>query len=173
MLNRRPDGDCRMIGEAGAPGQDTWVRFHLLVADDVVKDARFQAYGCPHTLAVAAWMANGAAGPDAAMSLQPGTPAEWARTTASRSRNSVGCWWSKMRYRHVFGIGRDGRRMVPPQLDIPETMAISLTESAANRVKTFLLPGAMASACDWACARPGAPDSPTWSITPTKLTPAT
>jgi cysteine desulfurase len=64
-------------GEAGAAGQDTWIRFHLLVADDVVKDARFQAYGCPHTMAVAAWMAKSLPGRNR-RSLQPGTPADWA-----------------------------------------------------------------------------------------------
>jgi cysteine desulfurase len=70
-------GDTAVSGEAGAPGQDTWIRFHLLVADDVVKDARFQAYGCPHTMAVAAWMAKSLPGRNR-RSLQPGTPAEWA-----------------------------------------------------------------------------------------------
>jgi cysteine desulfurase len=64
-------------GEAGAAGQDTWIRFHLLVADDVVKDARFQAYGCPHTMAVAAWMAKSLPGRNR-RSLQLGTPADWA-----------------------------------------------------------------------------------------------
>jgi cysteine desulfurase len=69
--------DTAVSGEAGAAGQDTWIRFHLLVADDVVKDARFQAYGCPHTMAVAAWMAKSLPGRNR-QSLQPGTPADWA-----------------------------------------------------------------------------------------------
>jgi NifU-like protein involved in Fe-S cluster formation len=68
-----------VTGEAGAPGQDTWIRFHLLVADGVVKDARFQAYGCPHTLAVAAWMATQLPG-RRREALQPGTPTDWAKT---------------------------------------------------------------------------------------------
>jgi hypothetical protein len=67
-----------VTGEAGAPGQDTWIRFHLLVADGVVKDARFQAYGCPHTLAVASWMSKELPG-RRREALQPGTPADWAR----------------------------------------------------------------------------------------------
>ena len=66
-------------GEAGGPAQDAWIRFHLLVAGDVVKDARFQAYGCPHTLEVAAWMAHELPGRHRE-TLQPGTPADWART---------------------------------------------------------------------------------------------
>ncbi|MBS0418338.1 MAG: aminotransferase class V-fold PLP-dependent enzyme [Proteobacteria bacterium] len=70
-------GDGALHGEGGGPGQDTWIRFHLTVAGDVVKDARFQAYGCPHTLAVAAWMAKALPG-RRREALQPGTPAEWA-----------------------------------------------------------------------------------------------
>jgi cysteine desulfurase len=71
-------GQQLATGEAGKPGQDTWVRFRLLVADDVVKDARFQAYGCPHTLTVAAWIAKELPGRrrDA---LQPGSPTDWAK----------------------------------------------------------------------------------------------
>jgi Aminotransferase class-V/NifU-like N terminal domain len=72
-----PEGSA-VSGEAGAAGQDAWIRFHLLVADGVVKDARFQAYGCPHTLAVAAWMAKELPG-RRCEALQPGTPTEWAR----------------------------------------------------------------------------------------------
>jgi cysteine desulfurase len=64
-------------GEAGAPDQDTWIRFHLRVEDDVVKDARFQAYGCPHTLTVAAWMATALLG-RRREALQPGAPTDWA-----------------------------------------------------------------------------------------------
>jgi cysteine desulfurase len=66
-----------VTGEAGAAGQDTWIRFHLLVADGVVKDARFQAYGCPHTVAVAAWIAKELPG-RRREALQPGTPTDWA-----------------------------------------------------------------------------------------------
>jgi NifU-like protein involved in Fe-S cluster formation len=71
-------GGSVVTGEAGSAGQDTWIRFHLLVEDDVVKDARFQAYGCPHTLAVAAWMAKELPG-RRREALQSGTPTEWAK----------------------------------------------------------------------------------------------
>jgi cysteine desulfurase len=70
-------GETVAVGEAGGPGEGTWIRFHLLVAGDVVKDARFQAYGCPHTLEVAAWMANELRG-RRREALQPGAPTEWA-----------------------------------------------------------------------------------------------
>ena len=71
-----PDS-AAVSGEAGGPGQDTWIRFHLLVADNVVKDARFHAYGCPHTLAVVAWMAKALPGRHRE-ALQPGVPTDWA-----------------------------------------------------------------------------------------------
>ena len=64
-------------GEAGGPGQESWVRFHLLVADDIVKDARFQAFGCPHTMDTAAWLCAELRGRRRA-ALIPGTPATWA-----------------------------------------------------------------------------------------------
>ena len=66
-----------LTGEAGGPGQETWVRFHLTVADGIVKAARFKAYGCPHTLGVADWLTRRLEGRRRAEG-PPGTPAEWA-----------------------------------------------------------------------------------------------
>ena len=43
-----------------------------------MKAARFQAWGCPHTLAVAAWLTQQLPGRKAGQAL-PGTPADWAR----------------------------------------------------------------------------------------------
>ncbi|HXW75325.1 MAG TPA: aminotransferase class V-fold PLP-dependent enzyme [Steroidobacteraceae bacterium] len=70
-------GAAVVSGEGGGPGQDTWVRFQLLVADGTVKDARFQAYACPHTTNVAAWLCGQLPG-RARAALIPGSPAEWA-----------------------------------------------------------------------------------------------
>jgi len=70
-------GGATVSGEAGGPGQESWVRFHLLVADDIVKDARFKAFGCPHTMDVAAWLCGELRGRRRA-ALIPGTPAAWA-----------------------------------------------------------------------------------------------
>jgi len=72
-------GTGRVVsGEGGGPGQDSWVRFELLVAGDIVKDARFKAFGCPHTMNTAAWVCAELRGrPRTA--LIPGTPNEWAR----------------------------------------------------------------------------------------------
>jgi NifU-like protein involved in Fe-S cluster formation len=71
----------QIVGEAGGPGQEAWVRFRLQIADGVVKSALFKAYGCPHTLAVAAWVADRLRGRGRA-ELAPGTPAEWAEALA-------------------------------------------------------------------------------------------
>ncbi len=68
-------------GEAGGPRDETWVRFHLLIAGDTVKDARFQAFGCPHTLDVAGWLCQELRGRTRG-ALPPGAPGDWA---ASRS----------------------------------------------------------------------------------------
>lgn len=73
-----PDTGPVVTGEAGAEGQETWIRFHLLLRDGAVKDARFQAYGCPHTLTVASWLATALPGRNRD-ELLPGSPADWAR----------------------------------------------------------------------------------------------
>ncbi|HEV2270452.1 MAG TPA: aminotransferase class V-fold PLP-dependent enzyme [Steroidobacteraceae bacterium] len=70
-----------VVGEAGGPGQEAWVRFRLHVRGGVVNSALFKAYGCPHTLAVAAWVAERLRGRGRA-DLAPGTPAEWAQALA-------------------------------------------------------------------------------------------
>jgi cysteine desulfurase len=71
----------QVVGEAGGVGQEVWVRFRLEIAAGVVKSALFKAYGCPHTLAVAAWVAERLRG-RARVDLAPGTPAEWAEALA-------------------------------------------------------------------------------------------
>jgi cysteine desulfurase len=71
-------GSRRVSGEAGTEAEGTWVRFHLLVLDDCVKDARFQAFACPHTMDTAAWLCERLPGRGRA-DLGMGTPAEWAQ----------------------------------------------------------------------------------------------
>ena len=66
----------RVTGEAGGPGEETWVRFHLTVEDGIVKAARFKAYGCPHTLAVLDLLARRLPG-RTRNEGPPGTPASW------------------------------------------------------------------------------------------------
>jgi cysteine desulfurase len=65
-------------GEAGAEEAGAWIRFHLSVAGDSVKDARVQAYGCPHTLDVARWLTTRLPGRNRT-DLVPDAPLEWAR----------------------------------------------------------------------------------------------
>jgi cysteine desulfurase len=70
-------GAAVISGEAGGPREEAWVRFHLLVEGGTVKDARFQAFGCPHTLDVAAWLCRELPGRTRG-ALTPGEPADWA-----------------------------------------------------------------------------------------------
>jgi len=76
---RIPDSAGTVLrGEAGGPAEEAWIRFHLLVEGDIVKDARFEARGCPHTLATAAWLASGLPGRRCGEALGSG-PQGWAR----------------------------------------------------------------------------------------------
>ena len=70
-------GAVAASGEAGGPGQETWVRFHLTVTGDIVKAARFKAYGCPHTLKVAQWLTDRLPGRRRNEGV-PGNPTQWA-----------------------------------------------------------------------------------------------
>ena len=49
-------------GEAGSRDQGVWVRFDLQVGTGTLLTARFLAFGCPHTIAIASWLASLAAG---------------------------------------------------------------------------------------------------------------
>jgi cysteine desulfurase len=80
-----PTGICR--GRAGRQEDGASVLFELEVANSkagaggTVKSARFSAYGCPHTLAVVAWLCEtleGAPIDDVA----PGAPTDWAESFA-------------------------------------------------------------------------------------------
>ena len=70
-------GTRRLTGEAGSAQEGTWVRFHLLVRGEYVKEALFQAFACPHTVDVAGWLCERLAGRNLTQ-LASGTPAEWA-----------------------------------------------------------------------------------------------
>ena len=84
-----PDGassaDIRQ-GEAGRASEGTRVLFELKIARGIVKSARFSAYGCPHTLAVIAWLCETLEGAPleaaAPNSMEIGTPVDWARKFA-------------------------------------------------------------------------------------------
>jgi hypothetical protein len=55
-------------GAAGTREQGTWVQFDVHAERGCVLAVRFLAFGCPHTIAVAAWLAEQA-------TLRPTTPA--------------------------------------------------------------------------------------------------
>lgn len=50
------------VGEVVALDRGAWVRFEARVANGLIVDCRFQAWGCPHTLAAAALAAERLAG---------------------------------------------------------------------------------------------------------------
>ena len=65
-------------GRAGERRDGAEVVFHVrFAADGTVSDVRFEAFGCPHTLATAAWVAGQLRGRESG-ALVPGTPLEWA-----------------------------------------------------------------------------------------------
>jgi NifU-like protein involved in Fe-S cluster formation len=47
-----------VTGSAGSIDAGTWVRFALRLRGGRVTEARFKAYGCPHTRAAVAWLAE-------------------------------------------------------------------------------------------------------------------
>jgi NifU-like protein involved in Fe-S cluster formation len=57
-------------GAAGNHAQGTWVQFDLQIKAGAVSAAKFLAFACPHTIAVAAWLAEQAVG----RQLQPTLP---------------------------------------------------------------------------------------------------
>jgi NifU-like protein involved in Fe-S cluster formation len=45
-------------GSAGSRAQGAWVQFDVQVNAGLIQAARFLAFGCPHTIAVSAWVAE-------------------------------------------------------------------------------------------------------------------
>lgn len=76
-----PGSGAQIVGEAGGPGREVWVRFRLEVHGGRVHGASYRAYGCPHTLAAAAWLAEQVRGRTRS-ELIPGTPSQWAQNLA-------------------------------------------------------------------------------------------
>ena len=70
------DGPGVTYGEAGREQRGTRVRFALRRDGSRIVEARYQAYGCPHTLAVCEWLAERL---EAGEGPQMGTPTDWAR----------------------------------------------------------------------------------------------
>jgi len=68
-------------GRAGREADGTAVRFELEIASGTVKSARFTAYGCPHTVALVAWLCETLEGTRIGDPL-PGGPIDWAEKFA-------------------------------------------------------------------------------------------
>jgi NifU-like protein involved in Fe-S cluster formation len=49
-------------GAAGSRDKGTWVQFDLHIHAGDIAEAKFLAFGCPHTIAVSAWLAEQAMG---------------------------------------------------------------------------------------------------------------
>ncbi len=62
------EGPDTFRGSAGNRAQGTWVQFDVQVETSrrpgAIRAARFLAFGCPHVIAVSAWLAEQAAGRD-------------------------------------------------------------------------------------------------------------
>ncbi len=65
-------GEAWLIGESGSISRGTWVRLKLKIRDARVTDARFRVYGCPHTVAATAWLAQQVLGRNASTLLPEG-----------------------------------------------------------------------------------------------------
>lgn len=53
-----------LAGSAGTPANRSQLRLQVKMDGSRITDARFQAYGCPTTIAVGAWVAGWAVGRD-------------------------------------------------------------------------------------------------------------
>jgi NifU-like protein involved in Fe-S cluster formation len=58
----RLSGPLVYRGAAGNREHGTWVQFDLQAASGTMNAVRFLAFGCPHTIAVSAWVAEQAVG---------------------------------------------------------------------------------------------------------------
>ena len=102
------------------------MRFELQIDSGTVKSARFSAYGCPHTVAVAAWLCETLEGTRIGDPL-PGSPMDWAEKFAVPAEKLGRLLIIEDALRARSEIGAPGWEM-----------AISLTQAAAERVKTFI-----------------------------------
>ena len=71
------EGPDVFAGLAGSTEQGAWVRFDLRVRGSGVIEGRFLAFGCPHTIASASWVAEHAAQGRTSLGM-PATVAELA-----------------------------------------------------------------------------------------------
>lgn len=58
----RAAADQRRHGAAGETGHGVRVEFEMRVRDGLIRECRFRAFGCPHVIAAASWVAEHAEG---------------------------------------------------------------------------------------------------------------
>ncbi|MBN1240843.1 MAG: iron-sulfur cluster assembly scaffold protein [Gammaproteobacteria bacterium] len=69
------DADAGLVaGEAEDRSLNVWVRFQVQLRDGAIRDVRFRAFGCPHTIAAADWAAERLHGRPAAALRQIDVP---------------------------------------------------------------------------------------------------
>lgn len=73
----RDDQSRWFSGEAGRERHGTRVRFMLRLQGRRLREVRYRAYGCPHTLAACEWLARRLEGGQ--LGDPPGAPADWAQ----------------------------------------------------------------------------------------------
>jgi NifU-like protein involved in Fe-S cluster formation len=71
-------GQLVLQGDAGSIAQGVQVRFFWQVEGTLIRAARYQAYGCPYTLAACEWLARALPGRSREQPW-PGDPQQWAR----------------------------------------------------------------------------------------------
>ena len=62
-------GPAVFRGAAGSRTQGTWVQFDVRLSSGAIEAARFLAFGCPHTIAAAAWVVEHAIGQEVRATL--------------------------------------------------------------------------------------------------------
>src|SRR5690606_42041095 len=68
--NIQASGDGLVVsGEAEDRSLNVWVRFEVQAEHGTIREARFRAFGCPHTIAAASWTAESLRGAPAAALL--------------------------------------------------------------------------------------------------------
>ncbi len=71
-VSREPTGPV-VTGEAEDRSLNVWVRYEVQLHDGAIGSVRFEAYGCPHFVAAADWLAEWLEGRSSALLAEPDT----------------------------------------------------------------------------------------------------
>jgi NifU-like protein involved in Fe-S cluster formation len=104
---RLPPGGRLFEAQAGSPATRSVLRLQVEVRGDAVRQARFQAYGCPTAIAVGEWLAE-------CIETQP--PATWAAIDAAAIRSALEIPEDKA---HCALMGEDALRALARQMSSP------------------------------------------------------